>query len=306
MGREKLNGAERLLVEAAWGAMKLFAWLPYLFKYYVVQELLYVVLRFVLRYRRRVVDDNLRNAFPEKSDAGRAAIRRGFYRTLAEVMVDTLDLASMNPRKARRRLGVKGLESHAAAVRGRDWIAMLAHYGCWEYCSLWGLYEPSQLVVGVYHPLRNRVMGTLFERLRNSSYAVAVPMDESLRFYLRNRERGVGGRNLVMGLIADQRPSRRPDSHWIDFLNQETIFYEGGGRLAERCGLPVYFVRMERTRRGCYEMAFDLIYDGKEPVAEYEITERYARNLEAMIRRRPELWMWSHRRWKHKRPHAER
>lgn len=301
MERRRPTVAQRLLTEAAWGAMKLFAWLPYLFKYYVVEELLYIVLRFVLRYRRRVVDDNLRNAFPEKSDAGRDAIRRGFYRTLAEVVVDTLDLASMNPRKARRRLAVKGLEAQREAVRGRDWIAMLAHYGCWEYCSLWGLYESSQLVVGVYHPLRNPVMGTLFERLRNAEYATTVAMDDSLRFYLRNRGQGIRGRNLVMGLIADQRPSRRPDSHWIPFLNQETIFYEGGGRLAERCGLPVYFVRMERTRRGCYEMSFELLYDGKEPVAEHEITERYARSLEAMIRRRPELWMWSHRRWKHKR-----
>ena len=126
-------------------------------------------------------------------------------------------------------------------------------------------------------------------------------MKESLRFYLRNRAGGIGGRNLVMGLIADQNPPRRPDSRWFRFLNQDTIFFDGGEKLALRCQLPVYFVKMERLRRGRYEMSFELIYDGKEEVAEYEITQRYVRMLEAEIRRRPELWMWSHRRWKHKR-----
>ena len=96
-------------------------------------------------------------------------------------------------------------------------------------------------------------------------------------------------------------PPRRPDSRWFRFLNQDTIFFDGGEKLALRCQLPVYFVKMERLRRGRYEMSFELIYDGKEEVAEYEITQRYVRMLEAEIRRRPELWMWSHRRWKHKR-----
>ena len=116
----------------------------------------------------------------------------------------------------------------------------------------------------------------------------------------------VEGKNLVMGLIADQNPPRRPDSHWFRFLNQDTIFFDGGEKLALRCNLPVYFVRMERLQRGRYQMSFEPIYDGVEEVAEYEITERYVRRLEAMICEHPELWMWSHRRWKHKRTNANR
>ena len=104
-----------------------------------------------------------------------------------------------------------------------------------------------------------------------------------------------------MGLIADQNPPRRPDSHWFRFLNQDTIFFDGGEKLALKCRLPVYFVRLERRRRGCYEMSFVPIYDGEEPVGPNEITERYVRLLEAEIRRCPELWIWSHKRWKHKR-----
>ena len=126
-------------------------------------------------------------------------------------------------------------------------------------------------------------MERLYQRLRNYENSMTVAMKDSLRFYLRNRECGVDGKNLVMGLIADQNPPRRPDSHWFRFLNQDTIFFDGGEKLALRCKLPVYFVRMDRLRRGRYQMSFEPIYDGVEQVAEYEITERYVRKLEAMI-----------------------
>ena len=274
MKRTDLTILQRFWLETLWLGARVFAVMPYWFKYYVVENLLFVLLYYCLRYRMKVVKTNLRNSFPEKSERELAVIRRRFYRTLSEIFVDT--------------------------------IAMTAHFGCWEYCSYWGLYERSQMLVAVYHPLRSKVMEELYRRLRNYENSMTVSMKESLRFYLRNRTGGIAGKNLVMGLIADQNPPRRPDSRWFRFLNQDTIFFDGGEKLALRCNLPVYFVKMNRLRRGRYEMSFELIYDGKEEVAEYEITQRYVRKLERMICECPELWMWSHRRWKHKRTHAGR
>ena len=295
------NLFQRIWLEILWALARLFAVSPYWFKYYVVENLIFFILYYCLRYRMKVVKRNLRNSFPEKSDAELSVIRRRFYLTLAELFVDTIDLAHMTPAKGRRILKVKGLDEHLAKVAGRNWIAMTAHFGCWEYCSFWGIYVPSQIVVAVYHPLESRVADLFYKRLRRGDYATPVPMKECLRFYLNHSEEGFAGRNLVLGLIADQNPPRRPDSHWFRFLNQDTIFFDGGEKLALRCHLPVYFVRMDRLRRGRYEMSFEPIYDGEEEVAEHEITERYVRLLESEIRRRPELWIWSHRRWKHKR-----
>ena len=301
MKTTELTFMQRIGLEALWLGARVFAAMPYWFQYYVVENLVFVLLCYCLRYRMKVVKTNLRNSFPEKDERELAAIRRRFYRTLAEIFVDTINLAGVTPEKGRSLLTVKGLEEQKERVGGRDWIAMTAHFGCWEYCSFWGLYDPTQIVVAVYHPLRSRIVEAFYQRLRNGDYATTVSMKESLRFYLRNRAGGIGGRNLVMGLIADQNPPRRPDSRWFRFLNQDTIFFDGGEKLALRCHLPVYFVKMERLRRGRYEMSFELIYDGKEEVAAYEITQRYVRMLEAEIRLHPELWMWSHRRWKHKR-----
>lgn len=308
MKREKLGVLQRIGLESLWLFARLFAVMPYWLKYYVVENVVFFLLCYCLRYRRKVVWTNLRNSFPEKSDAELRTIRRKFYLTLAEIFVDTVNMAHMDERKGKSVLCVKDVERHVSEVHGRDWIAMTAHFGCWEYCSYWGLYERSQMLVSVYHPLRSPIMESFYRRLRNYENAMAVPMKDSLRFYLRNREHGVEGKNLVMGLIADQNPPLRPDSHWFRFLNQDTIFFDGGEKLALRCHLPVYFVRMERLRRGRYRMSFEKIYDGEEQVAPNEITERYVRRLETMIREHPELWIWSHRRWKRKRkrPHAGR
>ena len=153
----RLNLLQRIWLEVLWQLARFFAILPYWFKYYVVETLMFVLLCYCLRYRRSVVNRNLRNSFPEKSERERAVLRRKFYWTLSELFIDTVDLAHMTPAKGRRILRVKGLEEHLSKVEGRDWIAMTAHFGCWEYCSFWSIYAPSQIVVAVYHPLESRL-----------------------------------------------------------------------------------------------------------------------------------------------------
>lgn len=306
MNAVKLNLLQRIGLEILWASARLFAMTPHWFKYYLVEPLLFFLLYHCLRYRRRVVAENLGRSFSERSEAERRTLCRKYYHTLAEVSIDTLNMAHMPPRKLRRAFSVRHVEEHNRAVAGRDWIAMLAHYGCWEYGSYWGLYAEQQMLVAAYHPLHNPVIEAFYRRLRGDGRIMrAVPMGDFLRFYLRHRDEGIEGRRLALGLIADQNPPLRPDSHWFRFLNQETVFFDGAEKLALRCRLPVYFAWTDRVGRGRYELTFKRIYDGEEPVAPNEITERYVRLLEAMIVARPELWIWSHRRWKHKRPAPE-
>jgi KDO2-lipid IV(A) lauroyltransferase len=121
-------------------------------------------------------------------------------------------------------------------------------------------------------------------------------MKETVRHYIKHRS---SEHTTVLGLISDQSPRLTAESQWIDFLNQKTIFIEGSERLAMKFKIPVYFVVTERICLGGYRISFIEIYDGKEPIKEGDITRRYAEELEKMIRRTPELWMWSHKRWKH-------
>ncbi len=272
--------------------------LPYGFLYHVLAPLIYVTIYYVARYRIRVTRTNLANSFPEKAEAELRRIERRYYRHLAEVFVDTIALIDMSGKELKRRMVIIGEAEHRREVKGKDWIAALAHYGSWEYFAAYALGDdPESESLGVYRPLHDEVFDMFYHRLRSRFGLQPVSMGLLLRYIVRRR--ASGGKKMGIGMIADQTPPFFEITHWFDFLHQPTAFFWGVERIALRFGMPVYFLHVRKVRRAHYEAHFEEIYDGKEHVAEYEITTRYARKLEAMIQECPELWMWSHKRWKH-------
>lgn len=298
-----LNTGRRMALELLWG----FAWcisvLPYWVKFYLLEPLIYFVLHHLLHYRRGVIVENLRSSFPEKSDEELRPILRDFYHNLAEVFIGTFNMAHLTDEKIRRYFRMRNFEALKRAMPDEHIIVLFAHHGLWELGAFWTMEQPTHESLGIYHELRSKVLDLFYQRLRTTPYSTPVQKKESMRFLLHHFKEGVKGRRMAMGLIADQHPNIpvNADTHWFDFLNHETVFFDGGEQLAMRYHMPVYFAPMYRVGRGRYEMEFEMIYDGREEVAKHEITERYVRRLENMIRRDPSLWMWSHRRWKHKR-----
>ncbi len=295
---KKLTIMQRIALEIIYFCCKVIGYAPHWFKYYTLVNVIYFLIYRVFRYRVKVVNKNLHNSFPNKSEAEITKIRKGFYHYLAEVAVSTVALAGGSPQKSiiseREDSAISRLRSE---TKGRSWVVLTAHYGLWEYFMFWAGYA-NQALVGVYHPLENRLSDELFRRLRNHKNVYTVPHKETMRYCLEHKD-GVDGLNYVIGLIADQNPPRRPNSEWFKFLNQDSIFYDGGEKIALKLKLPVYFAYQNRIGRGRYELQYELIHDGVESVAPYEITRRYVEKLERVIVNRPELWLWSHRRWKH-------
>jgi KDO2-lipid IV(A) lauroyltransferase len=280
-----------------YGFARCVAIMPRFVRYYILEEIIYFILQYVVRYRRKVVLTNLRNAFPEKSDKEISKIAARCNRNLAEQMINTLSVAGISPERLKRYQTVVNIEEYRKAVAGRDVILLAGHYGSWEYHTSVAQHAPEQMIMSIYHPLNNSVMDEFFKRVRKMDNTVLVPRDESLRYFLKNRG---GEKNIAMGLIADQNPYQYKDSHWFTFLNQDTIFAEGGEQLARKFKLPVWFAASRFRRRGEYECVMIELYDGNSPIEEHVITERYIRELEKCIVERPELWLWSHRRWKAK------
>lgn len=291
----KLNMLQRMGLELLWGFSRMMHAMPRWIRFGVFQPFIYLLFR-VVGYRRRMVLENLRSSFPEKSDKEIRRIMHKSYNFLAEVVVDTVSLAGAKPTDKEQYIHWDNGEEHRQRMAGRDWIAMATHFGCWEYFLLWSWFAQSDCV-GVYHPLRSKVFECYYRRLRNfSPYVKQVAMKDTMRHFLRNRE-GAGG--MAIGLISDQSPLLRADTVWYDFLNQKTAFVDGGEKIALKFHLPVYFCYTQRLRAGEYSIRFDEIYDGEEQVVENEITRRYVERLEAMIKEHPELWLWSHNRWRH-------
>lgn len=292
----KLKWYKRIALELLWRTMLVFSYTPRFFKYYMLRPFIASIL-VLFKYRKKVISQNLSKSFPEKSakEIRRIVLRN--YLFLAEVVVDTINLVGANEKRKDYVANWVNSEEMNSKLAGQDWIAMGAHYGCWEYMLLWSRQLQDSKLMGVYHPMRSVIFEHFYRRLRNvSDKLLQVPMKQTILHFLRNRKNGYG---TVIGLVADQSPNLRPDSHWFKFLNQDTLFHDGGEALALKFHLPVYFAYSERVAPGRYNIRFDEIYDGKEEVGAYIITQRYIDKLEKMIKECPELWLWSHRRWVH-------
>ncbi len=297
---ENKSRKQRFLTELVWVLCCGVGKMPYWFQYYLLQEIIYFVLRYVMHYRRKLIMRQLRESFPERDGREVTRICNAYYNTLAEMIVNTITLAGMSDEERTRRVTFHGTDEVRDDIRGKNCIALTSHYGFWEYypfASLW-LHE-HQLVVA-YHKLKDPVMDEIMLRLRRTDRVTPVNSAQFLRYYIQNQE-GIDGRNLALGMVSDQNsPPRGKEVHWFRFLNHDTIFFDGAESLAMKFHLPVYYMELSRIKRGYYNCRFVRIHDGVEPVEQYEITERFVRLLENAIVAKPELWMWSHNRWKYR------
>lgn len=273
--------------------------LPTWFLYHCILDVVYFLMYKVIRYRVGVVRDNLQRAFPEKSDEQRRDIERRFYYHLAEVVVDMIDVVSITRKQIAKRLVIENIEEHERSVDGHNWIAALAHYGSWEYFAAYPMHTEAKCA-SAYHPLHNKAIDRLMLYSRSRFGMNLVPMYDLLRFVVANKEKPEG--NFALGMITDQAPPLNAAYTWMEFMGLLTGVYTGMEKMATRYGLQVYFFQMAKPSRTRYRGTFEMIYDGHEKVEPGEITRRYIRRLEEQIRQRPELWMWSHKRWKHAPP----
>ncbi len=279
------------------GVTKAIGWLPYCVLYYVLAPFIYFVLYRLVGYRKGVVRGNLAAAFPEKSFEERRTIERKFYRHLSEIFVDVVDMTSMSPRELKRRMCVENQAQTDAEIGTNNWIAALAHFGEWEYFSVYSIDHPYPNI-GVYHPLSSKVMDRFMLYIRRRFGMAVAPMNSLARPVMKNLRAGT---QMALGLIADQRPRwAESDKVWRTFMGQPSLFFGGIGGYAKKFGMMVYALDIRKVKPSHYKCNFIQLYDGKEDVSEEAIMDRYVEQLESMIRRNPELWLWSHRRWKNK------
>ena len=271
-------------------------WLPYKVQF-IISDIVRWVLHRVVRYRVRVVRQNLSDSFPEWSRAELMEVENNFYKHLADVFLETISMASVSRKAICKRMDFTNVDHIETLTEGRSWISAMAHYGSWEYTVNYALLTRHDEVLAVYRPLASKSFDKYYRKTRSRFGVTPVPMKEVTREIFR---RQASGNAVAIAMIADQTPPWPSIQNWTMFLGRETPFFMGMEKIALKFGLPVAFLHVDKVSRGYYKAWFEIIYDGTEEVPEHEITRRYAAKLEEMIRRRPELWMWSHRRWKHK------
>lgn len=298
-GKKEAGIGTRISYWILLGVCRFVGILPTWFLYHCLLDVMYFFMYKVGNYRVKVVRTNLLLAFPEKTEEERRGIEKRFYYHLAEIMVDTIDFMSITQKQAARRLVIEDIAAHEESVDGMNWIAALAHYGSWEYFSAYPLFTQSQ-TASSYHPLNNKAVDILMLKARTRFGMKLVPMRELTRFVAGNSDTTDG--NYALGMILDQSPRGISSYAWLRFLGQPTRFFTSMEKFAVKYNMKVYFFHMEKPSRGHYRGHFEMIYDGHGKIEEGDIALRYAERLERQIRACPELWLWSHRRWKHKVP----
>lgn len=276
--------------------LRAFTWMPLRLQY-VFSDLLYLLMR-ITGYRIKVVRNNLRNAFPEKTEKERKCIERKFYCHLADSLLESVTQIGFSQKELAQRFQFKNPELiNAYARQGKSVLLATAHYANWEWFTSFPPISPFK-VLAIYKPLRNPFMNKLFIKIRERTGAIACPMEEVMRKIYSFRDKNIP---TLTYFIVDQRPLRRSIGYWDIFLHQETPFYIGIEKIACKTNSPVFFMKVDKIKRGFYEAEFILLEEEPSRTLSYEITRRHIRLLENIIRERPELWLWSHRRWKHKR-----
>jgi KDO2-lipid IV(A) lauroyltransferase len=263
---------------------------------YLLSDLLFFFLYRVAGYRRNVVRQNLILSFPEKSSDEIAAIEKKFYVFLCDLMLETFKTLTISKEEALRRCTFKdhSIFDRLAAEK-RNVIVVMGHYGNWEWASnTMTLICNYQLYV-IYRPLADKKFDALMMKMRTRFGARLYAFSTSLRGMLANRNT-----LNATAFLADQTPLRS-SAYWMQFLNQDTAVFTGTEKIARKLNYPVVYARVDRPRRGYYEISLELICEHPAATKEGEITEMHTRKLEKDIREKPEIWIWSHRRWKHHR-----
>ncbi len=272
---------------------------------YLVSDGLYLIIYYIVRYRRPLVRKHLADCFPEKSADERRAIEHGFYSWFCDYLVETVKLYTMSERQMRRRMRFVNVEQVKASVaKGRSCAVYLGHYCNWEWITSLPLAMGDAAVCGqIYHALENHAFDRLFLRLRGRFGAVSIPMAETLRRIVKYRQEH---RQIVIGFIADQAPFWNNIHYWTPFLHHDTPVFTGTERIARKAGFDVYYLDVRRDRRGYYTAEFKLLTSEPDSLPEFGVTELYMRALEQTIQRQPQFWLWSHNRWKRTREEWER
>ncbi|MEQ8359624.1 MAG: lysophospholipid acyltransferase family protein [Cytophagales bacterium] len=265
---------------------------------YKISDFLFFMLYQVFGYRKKVVLSNLQRSFPDKSDQEIDQLAREFYKYLCDLILETLKTVTWTEKEARSRVKMNNPELlDPYYEKGQSLVVVLGHLGNWEWAGpCFSLYCKHQLFV-VYLPLSNPYFEKMLQGSRTKFNTKIVPKKEALRAMI-----GYKKTISATALIADQAPNPVTSALWMDFLNQETAVFNGPEKISKMMDYPVVYMDVNRVKRGHYEVTAKLLFDKPKETEEKEITIAFNKILEEGILDRPATWLWSHKRWKHKRP----
>ena len=263
---------------------------------YVLSDLAFVIMYYGIGYRKEVVADNLLHAFPEKTAAERKQIAKKFYRSFCDNWVETLKLLSVSKKGLEKRITCDVTILHQLHKTGKAVQGNFGHFFNWEILNLYmGIVQPYPFL-SVYFPQKNQLMDRLMQYVRSRWGNPLIPTPDLARAIIPWRKK-----QYCIALGGDQSSTQPASSFWLNFMNRPAPFVKGPEKYARGQQIPVVMATTRKLKRGYYQFDFFLLTNGEDlnQLPEGELMRSYVKHLEENIRLQPELYLWSHRRWKH-------
>lgn len=262
---------------------------------YLFSDIAYLIIFYIIKYRRNIVLTNLKNSFPEKDDIKLRKIEKAFYKHFCDTIIETIKIFSISEKNIRKRFIVKNAELiEKYYAQNKSVILYSGHFGNWEELVFLPFFLPHKVL-------------TFYQKL-SSNYFEEITKISRERFGLKAIESAQGYKTLLKFsksntptftfMVGDQSPRQSSAKHWVKFLNQDTAFFMGTERIAKKINQVVVYSEMVKKSRGIYEIEFITLAENMDELKDFELIDKFAEKLESSIKNHPHLWLWSHRRWK--------
>ena len=276
--------------------LALFSIIPF-WLLYGMSDLLFLVLYYLVGYRKAVVRENLSRSFPNMTEQELKRLEVKFYRHLADIFLEGIKGLTLSDKETIRRYKVLTPDAPNLPFRaGQASLFVGSHYNNWEYGALGCGLQVEPLAIVFYKPIKNKKIENYVRDKRQRKGTYFAPLNETSKTFV-----DLLPQSPMFIMLADQSPSNPKASHWVQFLNQDTPVLHGPAKYAQRYDLPIYLIRTRKAKRGFYEVSAELIIEKPNELAAEEISAAFMAKLEELILEQPEYWLWSHKRWKHKR-----
>ena len=265
---------------------------------YILSDIIFIFIYYIFGYRKSVVSANLRNSFPEKSESEIEEIMKEFFRHLSDLIVESLKNFTISREEAIQRMEIEGLDDIQESYnQGRNIILAGGHMNNWELFAIALPCYISHKAVAIYSPLKNKFFDNKMKETRGKYGLEMIPMKQA--GILMGKETSIPTATVF---AIDQSPSNPYKCYWMQFLHQETAVFLGTERYAKKYDLEVFFGKITKKKRGYYKTSFKKICSDANTFAPDKITETITLELESNIKSQPAYWLWSHKRWKRKKP----
>ncbi|WP_417591992.1 lysophospholipid acyltransferase family protein [Owenweeksia hongkongensis] len=264
---------------------------------YIISDFISFVMQHIFKYRKEVIMGNLSKAFPVKSENELNRIRFAFYRNFADLIVESFKSLTISEKTLRKRFKLNNPELFEKLyAKDKGVLLVMGHYTNFEWTAMSMPLLVPHPSFAVYQPLNNKRFSRKVVSIREQFGLELYSMNNTYPFMLNNPVKAP-----LYIFMADQSPHKGKIKYYTEFLNQNTPVHLGVENLAKKCDLAVVFIDIQRVKRGFYEVTAHLLFEDVKNTEPYEVTNTHVKALEKVIKKKPEDWLWSHRRWKHAR-----